>query len=114
MAIETRLCINESPLSKIVYVYYKKTLTPRETALFQIIKNPRNSPDLTEEERFEFVKAEFLKPENAGLLNMSGDMLSEFVLKGYIAMVGDRTFEVGSSFGSIFFSGSLGRQVEFD
>jgi len=65
----------------------KAALTPQETVLLQIIKDPRNHPDLSETERFEFVKTEFLKPENTGLIDATGDILVTFADKGYIAKI---------------------------
>ena len=70
----------------------KEPLTPEAEKLLNIILHPRNNSFLPAEQRLEFMKQQFLKPENAKLAGREpatiaetvGGCLDEFDAKNYV------------------------------
>jgi len=62
----------------------KEPLSPEAQKLLTIIMDARNDPELPAEERLEFMKNEFLKPENVSLQRKADCVLWEFDQKDYV------------------------------
>ena len=62
-----------------------RSLSPGAKKLLLIIKHPNNGPAFSQEDRREFAKNEYLKPENADVFEQAVDLMLELVYAGYLA-----------------------------